>query len=73
MTWPSVVALSPVRSTEQLLTPAEVAARLAVSRSMAYKLVRTGELTPVYIGRLPRIAEADLEAYIVRQRQTSKP
>jgi len=52
----------------RLLTPAEVAARLAVSRSMIYKVLRTGELASLYIGRLPRIAEADLEEYVERQR-----
>jgi len=51
-----------------LLAPTEVAARMAVSRGMVYKLVRTGELAAVYIGRLPRIAEADLAAFLERQR-----
>lgn len=56
----------PVR---RLLAPAEVAERLAVSRSMVYKLLRNNELSAVYVGRLPRIAEIDLDAYISRGRE----
>jgi len=68
VTRPSLVAVSAVSGGERLLTPADVAARLAVSRSMVYKLLRVGELVAVYVGRLPRIAEADVYAYIQRQR-----
>ena len=56
-----------------LLTPDEVGQRLSVSRSMVYKLVRVGELPAIYVGRLPRIAEPDLVAYIERQRRGSEP
>jgi excisionase family DNA binding protein len=51
-----------------LLAPKEVARRLGVSVSMVYKLLRIGELRPIYIGRLPRIAETDLDAYLGRAR-----
>jgi len=40
---------------------------------MVYKLVRVGELPAIYVGRLPRIAEPDLVAYIERQRRGSEP
>ena len=49
---------------EALLTPDQVAQRLAVSRSMIYALVKTGKLRAVYIGRLPRITEADLAHFL---------
>jgi len=51
-----------------LLSPDQVAERLAVSRSMVYKLLRMRELPAVYVGRLPRIDPADLAEYIERLR-----
>ena len=51
-----------------LLSPGDVGERLAVSRSMVYKLLRTGELPALYVGRLPRIDPADHTAYIDRLR-----
>jgi len=62
----------PLSQPTRLLAPAAVAERLAVSRSMVYALVRRGELPATYVGRLPRIAEADLTAYIERQRRGSE-
>ena len=47
-----------------LLKPQEIAQRLNISRAMAYKLLNTGELPTVRIGRIVRVREADLEAYI---------
>lgn len=58
----------PDRLFGRLLTPAQIAERLVVTRGMIYKLVRTGVLPAVYVGRLPRVAESDLAAYIERQR-----
>jgi excisionase family DNA binding protein len=49
---------------DRLLTPEDVARRLAVSRSMIYTLIRRGELAAVYIGRLPRVTEAALADYL---------
>ncbi len=66
---PSLMALESEPTTDRLLTPSDVGNRLAVSRSMVYKLLRTGELAALYVGRLPRIAERDLDAYIERQRR----
>jgi excisionase family DNA binding protein len=51
----------------RLLTPDQVGQRLAVSRSMVYKLVRTRVLPALYIGRLPRIEESALAMYLERQ------
>jgi excisionase family DNA binding protein len=47
-----------------LLKPQDIAQRLNISRAMAYKLLNTGELPTVRIGRIVRVREADLEAYI---------
>ena len=50
----------------RLLRIEEVADHLAVSRSMAWKLVAYGQLRSVKIGRAVRVRPADLEAYIER-------
>lgn len=68
-TTPTHVTTVPLAPLSRLLAPTEVAQRLAVSRSMVYALVRRGDLPATYVGRLPRIAEADLEAYVEGQRR----
>lgn len=47
-----------------LLRIEDVAGRLSVSRSMAWKLVAQGELRSLRIGRAVRIRPSDLEAYL---------
>ena len=51
---------------DTLLTPDEIARRLAVSRSMAYTLIKRGDLPALRIGRLPRVRESDFAAYLAR-------
>lgn len=48
----------------RLLRLDEVAERLSISKSMAWKLVAYGQLRSVKIGRAVRVRPADLEAYI---------
>ena len=48
----------------RLLRIEDVADRLAVSRSMAWKLIAYGQLRSVRIGRAVRVRPADLDAYI---------
>jgi excisionase family DNA binding protein len=48
----------------RLLRIEDVADRLSVSRSMAWKLIATGELRSIRIGRAVRIRPADLEAFL---------
>jgi len=48
----------------RLLRLGEVAERLAISKSMAWKLVAYGQLRSVRIGRAVRVRLADLEAYV---------
>jgi excisionase family DNA binding protein len=57
-----------VEHAPSLLTPDAVAARLSVSRNMVYDLLRRGELPKVYVGRLPRVTEEDLRAFITKAR-----
>lgn len=47
-----------------LLTPYDVATCLKIGKSQAYKLVETGEIPSVRIGRLVRIRTADLHLFI---------
>jgi excisionase family DNA binding protein len=48
----------------RLLRLDEVAQRLSISKSMAWKLVAFGQLRSVRIGRAVRIRPRDLEEYI---------
>jgi excisionase family DNA binding protein len=50
-----------------LLTVEEAALRLGIGRSLAWRLVRSGELPSVRLGRLVRIPERALEEWITRQ------
>lgn len=59
-------AVDTVGPSGRLLRIEDIAERLAVSRSMAWKLVAIGELRALRIGRAVRVRPADLEAYIER-------
>ena len=48
----------------RLLRLDEVADRLSVSKSMAWKLVAFGQIRSVRIGRAVRIRPADLDEYV---------
>jgi excisionase family DNA binding protein len=57
--------MDPVDITDRrLLRIEDVAERLAVSRSMAWKLIAYGDLPAVRIRRAVRVRPADLDAYI---------
>ncbi len=49
------------------LTPAEVAARLKVSRATVYALIERGELVASRVGLALRIAVGELEAFLDRR------
>ena len=51
----------------QLLTAAEVAEQLRVSTMTIYRLIRSGELPAVRVGRNYRVREEDLVAYLEAQ------
>jgi len=51
---------------DRLLTPDDVARRLAVSRSMVYALIHQRRIAALYVGRLPRITEAALADYLAK-------
>lgn len=50
-----------------LLKVEEAAQRLGIKRSLAWRLVRSGDLPSVRLGRLVRIPERALEEWIARQ------
>ncbi|MEV4599443.1 helix-turn-helix domain-containing protein [Amycolatopsis sp. NPDC049253] len=59
------IARPSLRPTSQrvLLTVEEAAERLGIGRTMTYRLVRTGQLESVQIGRLRRIHTSAVDAY----------
>jgi excisionase family DNA binding protein len=48
----------------RLLKPVEVASLLGISKSFAYRLLQTGEIPTVRLGKACRVRPQDLEAYI---------
>ena len=52
---------------EQLLTVAEVADLLRVSTMTVYRLIRSGELPAVRVGRNYRVRRGDLDSYLQEQ------
>lgn len=52
--------------TRRLLTPRQLSEQLQCSYSMALALIRRGTLPAVYIGRLPRVRDVDLAAFLSR-------
>jgi excisionase family DNA binding protein len=62
-------------SPKLLLTPTEAAARLGVGRTTLYRLLQSGELLSVTIGRCRRIKPEALVAYAasLEPRRTRRP
>lgn len=52
---------------DQLLTVAEVAELLRVSTMTVYRLIRSGELPAVRVGRNYRVRQRDLDGYLQEQ------
>lgn len=51
---------------DRLLRIGEVASRINISRSLAYRLVKSGNIPSVHIGSSVRVREGDLEEFIQR-------
>lgn len=58
------------RAEPMLVSVAEAARRLSISRSSAYELVAAGELEVVHIGRSARVPVAALASYVERLRRS---
>jgi excisionase family DNA binding protein len=54
----------------RLLTVAEVASVMRVSRMTVYRLIRRGQLQAIRVGRNYRVREDDLSAYLDSQAVT---
>ena len=58
-------SLTTARSEGKLLfTVAEAAAALGIGRTMLYRLIGTGQLRPVHIGRLTRFTAHELDRFV---------
>jgi predicted DNA-binding transcriptional regulator AlpA len=55
-------------SPEPLLSVRDLCLWLSVSRAGVYRLIRHGDLSPIYIDRRPRFAAGDVEAFIDSRR-----
>jgi excisionase family DNA binding protein len=53
----------------QLLTISDVAALLGISRGSVYRLMRSGELVAIRVGERARFDQADVRAYLERNRE----
>jgi len=63
----------PEKYFDPLLRVQDVARRLDIGRSMAYQLLRSGELPSVRIGsKIVRVQQSDLEAYILNSRTSNQ-
>ncbi|HJS27000.1 MAG TPA: helix-turn-helix domain-containing protein [Actinomycetota bacterium] len=49
---------------DRLLTVAEVAATMRVSNMTVYRLIKTGELAALRVGKNYRIRESDVDGYL---------
>ena len=55
-----------------LLTEREVGEQLRLGRSTVRRLMDTGQLAPIRIGRSLRFAATDVQAYIARLREEAQ-
>lgn len=55
-------------SSEPLMTVPEAAARLGLEKSGVYRLIRSGQMPAIKVGRATRIAPAELARFIARHR-----
>jgi excisionase family DNA binding protein len=58
---------------KQFLSLEEVAEVLGVNYQLIYKLVRSGELPAVRVGRVFRVATPDLNAYLEKSKTSNNP
>ncbi|MFF0431856.1 excisionase family DNA-binding protein [Streptomyces sp. NPDC004327] len=56
-----------------LLTVEEAARRLRIGRTLCFRLVGSGELESVVVGRLRRVPPAAVHDYVTRFRATNRP
>lgn len=52
---------------ERLLTVAEVASMMRVSNMTVYRLIKSGQLSAIRVGKNYRIREADVDRYLTER------
>lgn len=57
------------QSNIRLLRPAEVAVMLGISRSLAYELIRSGQIPAIRVGSRLRVTQDDLAKFIEKCRE----
>jgi excisionase family DNA binding protein len=60
-------------SLSPLLSINQVARLLGISRKTLYALIRRGDLLPIRVGERLRFDQADIRAYLERQREGRAP
>ena len=60
------LGITVTNETDSFLTPSEAADRLRVSKMTVYRIVHSGELPAVRVGRSFRVTEQDVNEYIKR-------
>lgn len=60
--------ITTIQGTERLLKAMEVASILNISKSMAYRLMKQGEIPVIYINQSVRVHPKDLENFIQENR-----
>lgn len=69
---PEISEQRPLPTVRVLLTVEEAAQRLGIGRTLMFKLVKTGEIASVTIGRLRRVPESALREYTARLTTTQR-
>ncbi|MCX5227544.1 helix-turn-helix domain-containing protein [Streptomyces sp. NBC_00233] len=64
---------SPADATLVLLKVEEAARRLQIGRTLCYRLIRTGELEAVPVGRLRRVPAAAVTEFAAKLRRAHRP
>ncbi|WP_424213586.1 excisionase family DNA-binding protein [Streptomyces sp. BI20] len=64
---------TPDDPTVVLLTVEEAARRLRIGRTLCFRLIATGELEAIAVGRLRRVPAAAVHEYVDRLRAAHRP
>jgi len=68
---PASSPLHPLSQLPVLLTVEEAARLLHIGRTLMYRLISTGQVASVTVGRLRRVRPGDLDAYAARLAKTA--
>ncbi len=66
--WRCEKEMNRVDAANKLLKAEEVAKRLNISKSLAYRLMQKGDIRTIRINSLVRVSESDLNEFILKNR-----